>query len=148
VDLDSIDLGSYPLPWTLAAGVRYRVTPTVDFAVQGMYRTWSGADSLVLAGGGAGAKDVFDVSAGVEWVRSVTRPSHLPLRLGVRYATIPVLVEPDAQPSEVALTIGSGARFARDRGGIDFSLERVWRSDGTGRSESAWLLFGGVSIRP
>jgi hypothetical protein len=44
--------------------------------------------------------------------------------------------------------VGTGARFARDRGGLDVAVERVWRSDGTGRKESVWLLFGGVSIRP
>jgi hypothetical protein len=148
LDLDSLDVGSYALPWMVSAGVRWRVMPRLDVAAQGVYRAWSSADSLVRASGGSGSEDMYDLSAGVEYYQSVSRPGHLPIRVGVRYATIPTLTDPGVQPSEFGISVGTGARFARERGGLEVALERVWRSDGAGREETAWLLFGGVSIRP
>jgi hypothetical protein len=43
---------------------------------------------------------------------------------------------------------GSGVRLAKDRAGLDFTLDRVWRSDGEGRKESAWLVYVAASLRP
>ena len=79
------------------------------------------------------------------------RTTQFPLRIGVRYGTLPFLIGEDAtvQPHEFALSVGTGARFARQKGGIDISLERVWRSaSGTDISERGWLLYTGFSIRP
>ena len=45
------------------------------------------------------------------------------------------------------MSLGSGARFAAQRAGLDVALERVWRSAGD-YSESAWVLSVGVSVRP
>lgn len=148
LELDSIDVGSYALPWHAAVGARLQVNRRLEVGLQALMRTWSVADSFLVANGAAGARNTLDLSAGAEYVTTVGRPGMLPVRLGVRRATLPFLTEPDRQPSEFAVSGGSGFRFARDRGGIDASVERYWRRDDTGRTESGWLLYFGASIRP
>jgi hypothetical protein len=148
IDSDSSDAGSFALPWTFAGGVRFRVSPRLDVAGQAMYRTWSAVDSFLVAGGAPGADNTIDLSVGAEMVRALTRPGHLPVRLGFRYATLPYPSFGGSQPSEFAVSAGTGLRFARDRAGIDFTLDKVWRSDDEGRKESAWLIYVAASLRP
>lgn len=141
----------YGLPWTFAAAGLFRVTPLLQVAAQGVYRTWSSANQGMLTLGAPGAKNSLELSAGGELTSRVRRTTQFPLRVGVRYATLPFLIGegPIYQPHEFALSVGTGARFAKQRGGIDISLERAWRSaSGTGISETAWLLYTGFSIRP
>jgi hypothetical protein len=148
LDSDSTDVGSFALPWTFAGGVRYRVAPRFDVAAQAMYRTWSAVDSFLVAGGAPGATNTFDVSVGAELVQSVQRPGNLPVRLGLRYATLPYLTTSGKQPYEYAISGGTGLRFAKDRAGVDVTLDKVWRKDGEGRSENAWLVYVAASLRP
>jgi hypothetical protein len=148
IDSDSSDAGSFALPWTFAGGVRYRVKPRFDVAGQVMYRTWSAVDSFLVAGGAPGADNTIDLSVGAEMVRSLLRPGHLPVRVGLRYATLPYPTFAGSQPSEVAISVGTGLRFAKDRAGIDFTLDKVWRSDDEGRKENAWLIYVAASLRP
>jgi len=148
IDSDSSDAGSFALPWTFAGGARYRLSPRLDVAGQVMYRTWSAVDSFLVAGGAPGADNTIDLSVGAEMVRSLMRPGHLPVRLGFRYATLPYPTFAGSQPSEVAISAGTGLRFAKDRAGIDLTLDKVWRSDGEGRSENAWLLYVAATLRP
>ena len=145
------DVGSdYGLPWTFAAGGLFQATPFLQVAVQGVYRTWSAANAGMVDLGGPGAKNSIELSAGAELTSKVRRSTQFPLRIGGRYGTLPFLIDdPTIQPHEFALSVGTGARFARQKGGIDISLERVWRSaSGSGISETAWLLYTGFSIRP
>lgn len=148
IDSDSSDAGSFALPWTFAGGARFRLFPRLDVAGQVMYRTWSAVDSFLVAGGAPGADNTIDLSVGVEMVRSLLHPGHLPLRVGFRYATLPYPTFAGSQPSEIAISAGSGLRLAKDRAGIDFTVDRVWRSDGEGRKENAWLLYVAASLRP
>lgn len=148
LERDSIDVSAdLPLPWTFGGGLRWRPTEKLDVAVQGLYRTWSDADSVLVSLGPAGAANTVDLSAGVELVKSTRVPSHLPLRLGVHYATLPFLVDRDHQPGEFGAAIGTGLRFAQQRAGIDVSLERIWRWGG-GRRENVWSIWVGGSVRP
>jgi len=101
-----------------------------------------------VAGGAPGADNTIDLSAGVELVQSLLRPGHLPVRVGFRYATLPYPTFAGSQPSEIAISGGTGLRFAKDRAGIDFTLDKVWRSDGEGRKENAWLIYVAASLRP
>lgn len=146
------ELGSdYGLPWTFAAGGLFRVTPLLQVATQAVYRTWSSANQGMVVLGAPGAKNTLELSAGGELTSRVRRTTQFPLRIGARYATLPFLIGegPVYQPHEFALSVGTGARFARQRGGFDISLERAWRSaSGSGISETAWLLYTGFSIRP
>ena len=146
------DLGAdYGLPWTFAGGGLFRVTPLLQVATQAVYRTWASANQGMVSLGAPGAKNSLELSAGGELTSRVRRTTQFPLRIGLRYATLPFLIGEGVpvQPHEFALSVGTGARFARQRGGIDVSLERVWRSaSGTDISERAWLLYTGFSIRP
>jgi hypothetical protein len=154
VNIDSAQFGGstgtsarYGLPWTIAAGLKVRRSK-LELALQGAYRTWSAADSALVDLGAPGSANSIDLSVGAELSPNVRRPTQFPLRIGARYATLPLRVDDTIQPTEFAVSIGSGARFADGRAGIDLSLERVWRDGGANRSETAWLLYTGISVRP
>jgi hypothetical protein len=144
---DSTEIGDVDLPWTLSAGLRYRLTDRI--AVSGLLLTqnWSVANDGVVGLGGLAARNTVEVAGGLEMIRSVRRPEHLPIRLGVRHTQLPFLLVEGSQPRELAVAVGTGLRFARDLGGVDLALERVQRSQGSDYSEGAWQLSVGVSLR-
>ena len=146
VDLDSNRVSEMDLPYTFGLGVRYRLTPRLELATQGIFRTWASANSDLLAEGGPGAKNTVDLSFGGEYVNP-RKPYHLPLRFGARYATNPFPLATGAQPSEVGVSLGSGARFAQQRGGLDLSLEYLWRSAGDFKERALQITLG-VTVRP
>lgn len=141
----------YGLPWTFAGGGLFSLTPFFQVAAQGVYRTWSAANQSLVSLGAPGAKNSLELSLGSELTSRARRATQFPLRVGVRYGTLPFLIGdgPAFQPSEFAVSVGTGARFARQRGAIEMSLERVWRNaSGSNISEPAWLLYTGLNIRP
>ena len=138
----------YGLPWTIGAGVRARPMGNLDIAVSGEYQTWSAADSALVQLGAPGSANSFSIRGGAELSSNYRRRTQFPLRIGARYGKLPLMVDETTQPHEFAVSIGTGARLANQRAGIDFSLERVWRNGGPERSERAWLLYTGISIRP
>lgn len=149
VERDSLP-GGYPvdLPYMVAAGLRYRPSGSVTVTGQGIYRTWSGANSDLLAQGGTGSRNVLDLSAGVEIIRDQARPFNAPIRLGIRYTELPFPFVTGDAPSEWAIAAGTSKLFARGMGGFNASLEHVWRKEAGGFSESGWLLTIGVTVRP
>lgn len=155
VNIDSAQFGGstgfgtkYGLPWTIGAGVRARPMTNLDIAVSGEYQTWSAADSALVQLGAPGSANSFSIRGGAELSSNYRRRTQFPLRIGARYGKLPLMVDETTQPYEFAVAIGTGARLANQRAGIDFSLERVWRHGGPDRSERAWLLYTGISIRP
>ena len=52
VDRDSTRVSQVDLPFTFGLGLRWRPFPKLDLASQVIYRTWSGANSDLLAQGG------------------------------------------------------------------------------------------------
>jgi hypothetical protein len=110
-------------------------------------RTWSAANSDLLQQGGTGAENTFEVAAGAEYIPDLRRPFRRPIRFGARYARLPFPLVPGQQGQEYGISAGSGMRFAQQRGGIDLTLEHVWRSEGV-YSERAFLLSLGISVRP
>ena len=147
VDRDSARVGTVDLPYTFGLGIRWRPAAKLDFATQALFRTWSGANSDLLAMGGTGAQNTFEVSAGAEYTADPRRPLRRPLRLGAHYATLPFPMIAGRQGHEFGVSAGSGVRFAQQRAGIDLALEHVWRSEGE-YSESGFQISFGVSVRP
>lgn len=146
---DSTGSADTDLPITLGGGVQFVAARNLSLAGQVMYRRWSTANDDLLAQGGGGAKSTVEVNGGVEYLHDARRPWNLPLRLGVRYAQVPFLLEGVSdQPREFGVTIGSGLRFAGQRGGLDVALERTWRSAGSAYKERGWLFVVGMSVRP
>jgi hypothetical protein len=94
----------------------------------------------------AHAFDTWEVGSGIELGGPESRASSIPLRLGVRYATL-AFSPTDQQPHELNFSIGSGIVFAGRRGVIDVALERAIR-DGAGASERAWQLSVMMTVRP
>ena len=147
VDRDSTRTGSVDLPYSFGLGLRLRPMARLDLAAQTLVRTWSGANSDLLAMGGTGAQNTVEVSAGAEYVSDPQRPFRRPLRLGAHYATLPFTLAPGQQGHEIGVSAGSGLRFAQQRAGIDLTVEHVWRSEGV-YSENGFLISLGVSVRP
>jgi hypothetical protein len=75
------------------------------------------------------------------------RPNRRPIRFGVHYGTLPFFLGTGEQPTEFGVSLGTGARFAQQRAGLDLALEQVWRSAG-GYKERAFQVTVGVSVRP
>jgi len=147
VDRDSARVGTVDLPFSFGLGFRWHPGPTLDLATQTTFRTWSGANSDLLAQGGVGAENTIEIAAGAEYTPDPRRPFRRPLRFGARYAQLPFPLLPGDQGHEFGLSAGSGMRFAQQRGGIDLALEHVWRAEGV-YSERAYILTLGVSVRP
>jgi hypothetical protein len=147
VDLDSVRVSDMDLPYSFGLGLRYRVGTRLELATQGVLRTWSGANSDLLEAGAPGAKNTVDVSFGGEYVGDPRRPFRRPLRFGARYGTLPFPLDTGEQPSEFAVSLGSGARFAQQRGGVDIAVEHVWRS-AEDLKERGFVVTVGVTVRP
>jgi len=147
VDRDSTRVGTVDLPFTFGLGLRWRPAATLDLATQALVRTWSGANSDLLAMGGTGARNTIEVAAGAEYTADLRRPYRRPIRFGARYATLPFTLVPGQQGHEFGVSAGSGVRFAQERAGVDLAVERVWRSEGV-YSETGFLISIGVSVRP
>lgn len=147
VDRDSARVAQVDLPYTFGFGVRWRPKPALDLASNVVYRTWSGANSDLLAQGGTGAENTVQVAVGGEYIPDLRRPNRRPIRFGARYGTLPFPLVPGDQPTEFGVSLGSGVRFAQQRAAIDLGLEHVWRSAGA-YSERAFIVTLGVAVRP
>jgi hypothetical protein len=147
VDRDSARVGTVDLPYTFGLGLRWQPVPKLDLATQAVVRTWSGANSDLLEQGGVGAENTFEVALGGEYTPDVKRPFRRPLRFGARYGRLPFPLLSGTQPHEFGVSLGSGMRFAQQRGGVDVALEHVWRSEGV-YSERGFIVTLGISVRP
>lgn len=147
VDRDSARVSTVDLPYTFGLGVRWRPAPKLDLASQVVVKTWSGANSDLLAQGGVGSSNTFEVSLGGEFTADPRKPSRRPLRFGARYGSLPFSLVAGEQPHEFGISLGTGIRFAQERAGVDLGLEHVWRSAGA-YAERSFLVNIGMSVRP
>jgi hypothetical protein len=147
MERDSAPVGDIDLPYSLALGLRWKAGARLDVAAHGIFRTWSGANSDLLALGGSGSDNTVEVAFGGEFVPDPRRPSRTPIRFGARYATLPFLLPPGLQPTEFAASLGSGVRFAQDRGSVDLAVGYLTRSAGE-FDERGFTLSFGVAVRP
>jgi hypothetical protein len=147
VDRDSTRVATVDLPYTFGLGLRWQPVPKLGLATQAIMRTWSAANSDLVAQGGVGANNTFEVALGGEFTPDLQRPYSRPLRFGGRYGRLPFPLEPGTEAHEYAVSIGSGMRFAQQRAGADLAVEHVWRSEGV-HSEHGFILTLGISVRP
>jgi hypothetical protein len=147
VERDSAATGTIAMPVTLQGAARLRLNDRLALMASATSRSWSRADAGVVDLGGVGARNTTAFAAGAEWIRNVRTPEHLPVRIGVRRATLPFLVLDGEPPRETAFALGTGIRFAGGTGGIDLALERITRSQGDALTETAWQFSLGVSLR-
>jgi len=148
VERDSTEAYDVDLPYTASAGVQLKAGRRLVLAAAGTFRSWSGANSDLQQQGGVGARNTVELAFGGEYARNARRPTTLPIRAGVRYATLPFPVVAGERPKEFAVSLGTGLRFAQERAGIDVSLEQVWRSEGSPYRERGTSVILGLSIRP
>jgi hypothetical protein len=147
VERDSTSVGTIDLPYSLGLGLRWKAGAKLDLAGHGIFRTWSGANGDLLAQGGSGSDNTVEVAFGGEFVVDARRPNRTPIRFGARYATLPFLLPPGLQPTELGASLGSGARFAQDRASLDLSVGYLARSAGE-FDERGFVLSFGVGVRP
>lgn len=133
------------LPWTLSGGFVLAPSPVVRWSGTATLRTWSGANADLEPAGGARAFDTVELGTGIE-LGGVGSGFQLPLRVGVRYATLP-FSPADDQPHDLTLAGGTAFGFAGGRAAIDLAVERVMR-DGGGASERAWAVGIALTVRP
>jgi hypothetical protein len=112
------------------------------------WQGWGSADADLSAAGGTGANDTWELGLGGELVRHLDRPTRFPLRFGVRHLTLPFPLLAGGHPSETSASIGTGMTFREGMGGLDASLERVWRSEGSAFQERSWLFSLTATLRP
>lgn len=148
VDRDSMPAWDLPMPWAFsgAAQVRLGRKGIVDAAVS--YATWGVANDGLLALGGTGAFNTLQGAVGAELVTHAASPGKLPIRIGVRTGQLPFPLVPGEQPTESAVSAGTGVRFAKGRAAADVALQRVWRDSNGGFSETAWILSIGMVLKP
>jgi hypothetical protein len=147
VDRDSTRVGRVDLPYSFGFGLRWQATSKLDLAAHSMYRTWSAANSDLLAQGGTGSDNTLELAVGANYTRNLKRPFRWPFRVGARYAQLPFPLLPGNRPHEVGVSAGTGMRFAQDRGGMDFTVEHVWRSEAPYK-ERGFVAELGISVRP
>jgi hypothetical protein len=147
LDRDSARVGTVDLPYSMGLGLRLKAGSKLDLAGHGIFRTWSGANSDLLASGGTGADNTFEVAFGGEYVGDPRRPYRRPIRFGAHYATLPFPLQPGLQPKEFGASLGSGLRFAQDRASVDLAVEYLSRSAGDFK-ERAFVISVGVGVRP
>lgn len=126
------------LPVSLDGGVSLVLTDALRWSASGTWKSWSRAEET-----DANAFDIWGVGSGFE-VGSLT--TKFPLRVGARYGTLPFSATED-QPTEWALTAGTGTRLASNRALIDATVERIMR-DGGGATERVWYVSVGITIIP
>lgn len=134
------------LPWTFSGSVVWAPMRALRWGVAGEYKTWSEARDDVPAGVALSVFDTWELSSGIELGGPEAGGSRFPLRVGVRYATLP-FSPVDDQPTELDLSAGSGILFANNRALLEFAVERAIR-DGGGASERAWQISIGLTLRP
>lgn len=140
--VDSVPSGEIDLPVSLVGGVQVTPHRAVRWSTTAIWRSWSSAGATLTVS----AFDTWEIGSGIELGGSESQASRVPVRLGVRYATLPFSPTGE-QPHELDLSVGSGIVFANRRGTMDVALERVVR-DGGGAHEQAWQLSLMMTVRP
>lgn len=147
-DRDTLRIASTDLPASFGAGFRWQPSERLAWAVSYQQKRWSASNRDIVAQGGVGSENAFEIASGVELLKAVKNPAHKPFRFGGHYRTLPFPVAAGRQPHEFGLAIGTGFRFVAGQGGFDVALERLWRGDGGAYREHATILTLGISIRP
>jgi len=148
VDVDSIHAFNVDLPYTLGGSLAWRLSPRFIIAGQGIFQTWSSANSDLIQAGGVGSADTYQASLGWEYASHPRGPGGYFLRLGGHYGTLPFYFIQGYQPREAGVAAGYGTRLGRGRAGLDFSLEYTYRWDDAGNKERALMLTTQFSVRP
>lgn len=148
IDRDTERVAEVELPVSLGIGGRFAPHPRLVVAAHVMHRGWGSADGSIKDLGGLGARDSREVAAGIEWGSNRRDVTKWPIRLGFHQSTLPFMLEDGGEGKETGLAAGTGIRLgAGGRGGIDLTLERIWRSEGTQLRERAFLITLGISVR-
>jgi len=141
-EVDSGPRGRVELPWSGVFGVQVTPRPGIQLSTGYQWTTWSDA-ALDLKNS---AFNTWLWSGGLELGGYEARRARVPLRLGVRYGTLPFSAT-TTQGRELTFSAGTGVQFAGRKVAMDFTVERAHRYDG-GADEHAWQIWAGARVRP
>lgn len=147
---DSLSQTTYPvdLPYSAAIGLRFSASRKLTVAGQGMWHGWGSTNDELVAVGGTGSRDTWEAGFGAEYTPYLEHKGKLPLRVGIRRASMPFPLETGEMPTETNLSFGTGFLFGKEKGGADVTLERVWRNEANNFEERAWLITVTATLRP
>ncbi|MBM4188735.1 MAG: hypothetical protein FJ206_15640 [Gemmatimonadetes bacterium] len=148
IDRDSTRIAKTDLPAGVSAGIRWQASEKVMWAASAHRRSWKSADADIRAQNGIGAENTIELATGLEFVRDPKNAGHRPWRFGVHYATLPFPFTSGDQPTEFGISAGTGIRFTQGRGGLDLTVQQIFRRSNGGFKENATVVSLGVSIRP
>jgi hypothetical protein len=137
-------LARVKLPKTVAGGFELRPSAAFRAAGSVAWRSWGDAAPDVAASG-TKAFNTLDAGFGVEIGGGRGGPP-LPVRLGVRHATLPFSPTSE-QPHETVFSAGTALSVSNGRAQFIGALERALR-DGAGVRERSWEITVGLHIRP
>ncbi len=144
---DTTKTGSIPLPRTLGVGAQWTVSNRLAVGGHLLTRSWSRGDEELKARGGTGASNTTAAALGLQLTRSIAAPNQFPLRLGVRWGSLPYPVVAGRETGkELGITMGTGFLMSGQRGGVDIAFERIWRDEGA-FSERTFVVRFGVTVR-
>lgn len=148
MEVDTLKAGKLPLPVTLSGGIQWSPSSRLSVGGHVIRQGWSKLDQPLKDRGGSGASSTLSASAGFELARSARTVDRFPLRMGLRWASLPFPLEDGlAQGSEFGVSAGTGFAFGGGRGVLDLAFERIWRQQDSGFSEKAFAVKLGVTIR-
>lgn len=138
------EVSSVELPVSLTVGLRLLPARALGWSTTASRRSWARAQPDLAVS--TRAFDTWEVASGIEFADREARKTAIPLRVGVRYRQLP-FSNVATQPSELALTGGSGLLLSDGRAALDFSVERFKRTGG-GADERGWHFSVGVVVIP
>lgn len=145
---DSTRIASIPMPATLAGGVLWTGSK-VGLGAHVLARDWTVQHEYLVAEGGTGANNTLEVAFGGQYLSDPKRPLRLPLRFGVRYASLPYPVALGGEAGrELALASGTGFMMGGGRAVVDLLLEYARRTNGPRYTEQGLIVGIGIAIRP
>ncbi|HET7583379.1 MAG TPA: hypothetical protein VFK13_00595 [Gemmatimonadaceae bacterium] len=147
-------VGRADVPDSYGGSVEYIGWSVATIAVRATHTQWSSMQSLTTSN--LEAFDSWDYGVGTEVQGPTVLGQRLPLRLGVRYRTLPFgagranLTDPVASVRVRETTVGGGTSLslAGGRGTLDLTLERASRSADIDAREHAWIFGMGIALRP
>jgi len=147
---DSLSETAYPvdLPLSAAFGFQLQAAPKLLLSSQVVWKGFGSTNDELIAAGGTGSRDTWEGGFGGEFIPDLEHRYRLPIRFGVRRASIPFPLETGEMPTETNVSLGSGFLFGNGKGGADFTVERVWRQEVPSFEERAWLLTVTATLRP
>jgi hypothetical protein len=137
-------IGHARLPNHYSASVSFDGITGANISARVAHDNWSSLSSM---GSSVKGFDAWDYSAGAEVSGPRVMQRLITMRAGARYRTLPFGFN-GQKVSETSFMGGLGVPLARDRAGLDFTVQRASRSASGNIQERAFILSFGLRVTP